>query len=72
MEEVIEPLADDPGIERVMIVAHGAINKAMMMHVKKHGMEAFWSGGLQKNCNVIILEYNNGSYNIIEETKTFY
>ena len=55
-----------------MIVAHGAINKAMMMHVKKHSMEVFWSGGLQKNCNVIILEYNNGSYNIIEETKTFY
>lgn len=72
METVIEPLADDPSMERVMIVAHGAINKAMMMHVKKHGMEAFWSGGLQKNCNVIILEYNNGSYNIIEETKTFY
>ena len=44
METVIEPLADDPSMERVMIVAHGAINKAMMMHVKKHGMEDFWTG----------------------------
>ena len=72
METVIEPLADEPSMERVITVTHDAINKAMMMHVKKHGMEDFWTGGLQKNCNVIILEYNNGSYNIIEETKTFY
>lgn len=63
---------DAANYERVMITAHGAINKAMMMHVKKHSMENFWSGGLQKNCNCIILDYSDGKYRIIDETKLFY
>lgn len=70
MTEYIEPLSATA--TRVMIVAHGAINKAMMMHVKKHELKDFWSGGLQQNCNVIILDYTNGSYKIIDETKIFY
>ena len=70
MKDVIEPLAQK--YNRVMIVAHGAMNKALMTHVKKHSLEHFWSGGLQKNCNVIILDYTNGHYTIIDETKTFY
>lgn len=70
MTEYIEPLAST--CERVMIVAHGAINKAMMMHVKHHELKDFWSGGLQQNCNVIILDYSDGTYNIIDETRIFY
>lgn len=70
MRDVIEPLADR--YERIMIVAHGAMNKALMTHVKKHTLEHFWSGGLQKNCNVIIMDYTDGKYTIIDETKTFY
>lgn len=70
MQEVIEPL--ETFCERVMIVAHGAINKGIMSYVKKHSLEHFWAGGLQRNCNVIILDYSNGNYTIIDETKTFY
>lgn len=61
--------------QRIMIVAHGALNKAIMMYVKKHSMENFWSGGLQKNCNVIILDYDENrenKFNIIDEQKVFY
>ena len=70
MTEYIEPL--EKKAERVMIVAHGAINKALMMHVKKHEMKDFWAGGLQKNCNVIILDYTDEKYKIIDETKIYY
>lgn len=70
MADVIEPLADIH--ERVMIVAHGAMNKAIMSYIKNHSIEHFWSGGLQKNCNVIIVDYTHGKYNIIDETRTFY
>ena len=70
MTEYIEPLAKTD--TRVMIVAHGAINKAMMMHVKKHDLKDFWSGGLQQNCNVIIMDYTDGIYKIIDETRIFY
>lgn len=61
--------------ERIMIVAHGAMNKAIMMYVKKHPMDSFWSGGLQKNCNVIIIDYNENrenEFSIIDETRIFY
>mgnify|MGYP002528095625 FL=1 len=70
MTEYIEPLAKTD--TRVMIVAHGAINKALMMHVKKHDLKDFWSGGLQQNCNVIILDYSDEKYKIIDETRIFY
>lgn len=70
MKEVIEPLADQ--CERIMIVAHGALNKGIMSYIKGHGIDAFWSGGLQQNCNVIIVDYTDGKYTIIDETKLFY
>ena len=70
MKDKIEPLADK--YERIMIVAHGALNKAIMSYIKQHDISMFWSGGLQKNCNVIIVNYNNGKYNIVNETKIFY
>ena len=70
MTEYIEPLAVK--YSRVMIVAHGAINKALMMHVKHQDMKDFWSGGLQQNCNVMILDYSDNVYHIIDETRIFY
>ncbi len=70
MTDVIEPLATTK--TRVMIVAHGALNKAIMCHVKRHSIEHFWSGGLQRNCNVIIVDYTDGKYTVVNETKTFY
>jgi probable phosphoglycerate mutase len=74
MQEVIEPLAKAENPERVMIVAHGALNKAIMSYIKKHSTEYFWSGGLQKNCNVIIVDYSpeKNAYEIIDETRIFY
>ena len=70
MKEVVEPL--EVSCQRIMIVAHGAINKGIMSYIKKHSLEHFWAGGLQKNCNVIILDYTDGAYTILDETKTFY
>lgn len=70
MREVIEP--QERGTERIMIVGHGALNKAIMCHVKQHGIAQYWSGGLQKNCNVIVIRYEKGVYDIVDETKLFY
>lgn len=70
MEEIILPL--EATCERVMIVAHGAMNKALMTYVKKHDLSQFWSGGLQKNCNVIVLRLENQEFEIIDETRIFY
>lgn len=70
MENVIEPAASE--CNRIMIVAHGAINKALMRYIKKQDMEYFWSGGLQKNCGAIIIDYTNGNYTILDESRIFY
>lgn len=67
----IEPL-ESKGLKRIMIVAHGAVNKAIMMYIKQHGKAAFWSGGLQKNCNAIIVNYTNEGYQVISEENLFY
>jgi len=67
----IEPL-EAKGLKRIMIVAHAAINKAIMMHIRQHGKEAFWSGGFQKNCNAIIVDYTKGFYKVISEENLFY
>ena len=70
MEDVIMPEADK--LKRVMIVGHGAMNKSIMCYIKGHGIDKFWSGGLQKNCNVIIVSYENGEFTVVDEEKIFY
>ena len=70
LTEVIEPQWKE--LERVMIVAHGAMNKALMCHVKQHGIDQYWSGGLQTNCNVIIVNLDENGYHVVDETRTFY
>ena len=70
MEKVILPQADK--LERVMIVGHGAMNKSIMCYIKAHGIDKFWSGGLQKNCNVIIVDYTQGKFTVLEEEKVYY
>lgn len=70
MDEVIIPQSNV--CERIVIVGHGAMNKAIMCHVKKHGIDKLWSGGLQKNCNVIIVDYTDGAFTVIDEEKIYY
>lgn len=70
MKKIIEP--QEKELERIMIVAHGALNKAIMCYIKQQEIEKFWTGGLQKNCNVMIVNRENEQYQIIDETKIFY
>lgn len=70
MRHEIEPIESQ--YERIMIVAHGAINKALMSYIKGLEIKDFWSGGLQKNCNVMIVDLSQGQYSIIKEENTFY
>ena len=70
MKEVILPQAEN--LSRVMIVGHGAMNKSIMCFIKQHGIDMFWSGGLQKNCNVIMVDYTDGKFKVLEEEKVYY
>lgn len=82
LQNMIEPLAllspeenpFHPGhpVERVFISGHGAMNKALMMYIKKcTDLSKFWDGALQVNCNIIIVEYKNGNYSVKNESAFF-
>lgn len=58
--------------ERIMIVGHGACNKALMCHIRNHGIAQFWQGNLQKNCSVSIIKYEKGSYSVLEDNVLLY
>ena len=70
LQEVVEPQRNE--LERIMIVAHGALNKALMCHIKQHYISQYWSGGLQTNCNVIIVSLDDAGYHVVDETRVFY
>ena len=53
---VIEPQFDSS--KRIMIVAHGALNKGLMCYLEGNDKAHFWGKGLQKNCQASIFEYD--------------
>ena len=56
IQEIIEPLYGQA--KRVMIVAHGAMNKGLMCYLENNDVEHFWGDGLQNNCEASIFEYD--------------
>jgi probable phosphoglycerate mutase len=50
-----------------LIVAHGAMNKAILTYVKKLEKKDFWSGTFQKNCAVTVIEIKDAKMRILEE-----
>lgn len=65
LQEVIEPLENS--CERIMIVAHGALNKALMCYIQNHDISHYWGNGLQKNCACSIFKYENQKWETIRE-----
>ena len=61
--------------DNILISGHGALNKALLMHIRgTDNMPDFWGSGLQPNCGIDIARYDevSGRYEIIAENKTFY
>lgn len=58
--EVIEPLAKDH--ERIMIVAHGALNKGLMSYIEKNDLPNYWGQGLQKNCEADVFVFDGSCW----------
>ena len=69
LKEIIAKHKDD---ERVMIVAHGAVNKAMLHYIRKNEIKDLWQGSLQRNCGVTSVDCRTGTFDVIEDNKVFY
>lgn len=61
----IEPLAKE-GVERVMIVAHGALNASICCYLENRNKDHFWGNGLQKNCEEKIFSFDGSSWKLLK------
>ena len=69
LSEVLEKYKEG---QRILIVAHGAMNKALMLTLKHGEIRDFWAGQLQKNCGVNIVRVENGRCTIVEEGRVYF
>lgn len=60
VQNVIEP--EWKNAKRFMIVAHGALNSAVMCYLENRKKADFWGKGLQKNCQAIIFNFDGKNW----------
>lgn len=63
VQEVIEPLYGSA--QKILIVAHGALNKGIMRYLKNLELKDYWKDGLQENCQASVFEYDGASWKTI-------
>lgn len=69
LEDILSKHSDG---QRILIVAHGAMNKALMKNIRGTEIKDFWAGELQKNCGVTIVQLDGSDYKIVEQCAIFY
>lgn len=60
---------------RILISAHGALNQALMMHMRNDSdISHYWMGGLMDNCSINIIDYDaqKKEYTIREKNCIYY
>lgn len=60
LQQVVEPAWETT--KRIMIVAHGALNKGLMCYIENHGTDTFWGEALQQNCEASIFTYDGSTW----------
>lgn len=70
IEDIVVPASKE--IERMLIVAHGALNKALMVNLNHQEIKDMWTGIFQRNCCVNIYEINGHDYKLIQNGKIYY
>lgn len=70
LEDVIYPQKNTD--KSILIVAHGAMNKALMLHLNNVTIKDFWKGEFQKNCCVNLYEITEDACKVIYEAKVYY
>ncbi len=58
--------------DRIMIVAHAAMNQAIFSYLEKLEVKDFWKHGKQLNCAVTVAEFVNGKWKIKDRNKIYY
>ena len=64
MADIVSKEADDA---IVLVVAHGAVIKALQMHALGRELAEIWQGGVPGNCAACIMEYKDGQYTLLSQ-----
>ncbi len=60
IQEVIEP--QFKSAKRIMIVAHGALDSAIICYLEGNSKANFWGKGLLKNCQAVVFEFDGKNW----------
>ena len=70
-EKTVKFIEENKPDATVLIAGHGALNKALFLHLLHKQLKDFWSGVYQGNCAVNKFEIKNGNVRLIEEAKYY-
>ena len=65
------PLEQDPSVENVLVVCHGAVIRAFLTYIKQMSMDEFWSIH-QPNCSVNCILVQDGTFHVEKENILYY
>ena len=71
LEDVLFTIEEKEPDATILISGHGALNKALFLHLLDKQLKDFWSGVYQGNCAVNKFEIKNGNARLIEEAKYY-
>ena len=69
LEMIYETYPEDA---RIMIVAHGAMNKALLKNIRGLEMKDLWYGRLQQNCAATIVKLYKDGFEVVDGSRIFY
>lgn len=72
IESVLIPLSVKEPDSVVLVTAHGALNKSMMIYLNRLQIKNMWDGVFQKNCCVNIFDINGYDFKMLQEAKIYY
>ncbi len=72
IDKVLVPLSIKEPDAAVLVTAHGALNKSMMIYLNHLEIKNMWDGVFQKNCCVNIFDINGTDFKMLQEAKIYY
>lgn len=70
IDTIIMPEAGTDKI--ILVVAHGALNRGLMLNLNNQGIKDWWSGIFQRNCCVNIYEITEKEKVLLENGRIYY